>query len=80
MIVFSFQFSKHVRPQTTSVMPHFTLRCLFKFALVLEREALKREIDDRALSLWAGAVMQRMGLIDNASGEEIHQGPHPFNA
>lgn len=28
----------------------------------------------------AGAVMQRAGLIDNASGKEIHQGPHPFNA
>lgn len=25
-------------------------------------------------------MMQRVGLIDNASGEEIHQGPHPFNA
>lgn len=24
-------------------------------------------------SVWAGAVMQRAGLIDNASGEEIHQ-------
>lgn len=31
------------------------------------------EIDDRALSVWAGAVMQRASLIDNASGEEIHQ-------
>lgn len=24
-------------------------------------------------------MMQRVSLIDNASGEKIHQGPHPFN-
>lgn len=42
---------------------------------------MKREIGDRGLSVWAEALMRvRVGLIENASGEEIDQGPHPFNA
>lgn len=43
------------------------------------REALKKEIDDRAPSGGAGAVMRRAALIDNASGEKNPSGPHPLN-
>lgn len=69
-------------PQSTLMMSHITLRCLFKFLSVFswERHWRGNEMIESFLSGQAQAEAQGADLIDNASGGRIHQGPHPFHA